>query len=69
MNIIEMRVVLRVPEDLYNFLLEESRLRKLSFEGLILLYIKERMELSKKSEYSRLAALHKYYGPGEEFRN
>ena len=50
MNIIEMRVVLRVPEDLYNFLLEESRLRKLSFEGLILLYIKERMELSKKSE-------------------
>jgi len=39
---------MRIPEDLYAFLTDESRLKKLSFEGLILLYIKERMEQARK---------------------
>ncbi len=48
MNVIEMRIDLRVPQDMYDFLVEESRLKKLSFEGLVLLYIKERMKAEKK---------------------
>ena len=49
MNTIEIRVDLRVPEDLYEFLMEESRLKKLSFEGLFLLYTKDRLEADKKT--------------------
>ena len=50
MNLIHIRVDVRIPEDMYDFLLEESRLKKLSFEGLILLYIKERMEAGKSTD-------------------
>jgi hypothetical protein len=44
MNTIEIRVDLRIAEDIYEFLEEESRLKKLSFEGLMLLYIQDRMK-------------------------
>lgn len=48
MNTVNMRFDLRVPEDIYDFLVEESRLKKLSFEGLLLLYIKERMQREER---------------------
>ncbi len=48
MNIIHLRVDVRIPQDLYDFLLEESRLKKMSFEGLILHYIRERMEQQQR---------------------
>lgn len=41
---IRLRIDLRIPEQLYEFLSEESDLQKMSFEGLILRYIRERME-------------------------
>jgi hypothetical protein len=50
MNNVNMRFDLRVPEDIYDFLVEESRLKKLSFEGLLLLYIKERMQREEREE-------------------
>jgi hypothetical protein len=42
MNTVEVRLELRLPQDIYDFLQEESRLKKLSFEGLVLLYVRER---------------------------
>ena len=48
MNTVEMRLDIRVPLDLYDFLQEESRLKKLSFEGLILLYIRSRMNQERR---------------------
>jgi sulfatase maturation enzyme AslB (radical SAM superfamily) len=48
MNTVNMRFDLRVPEDIYDFLVEESRLKKLSFEGLLLFYIKERMQREER---------------------
>lgn len=48
MNKINIKVDLRLPEDLYEFLLKDSRLKKLSFEGLFLKYIQDRMESEKK---------------------
>jgi len=50
MNTVNMRFDLRVPEDIYDFLVEESRLKKLSFEGLLLFYIKERMEREEREK-------------------
>jgi len=49
MNTIHLRADLRIPQDMYDFLLEESRLKKMSFEGLILHYIQERMEQQRKN--------------------
>jgi hypothetical protein len=43
MDTVEVRLDIRLPRELYDFLQEESRLRKLSFEGLLLLYLRERM--------------------------
>jgi hypothetical protein len=43
MDTVEVRLDIRLPRELYDFLHEESRLRKLSFEGLLLLYLRERM--------------------------
>lgn len=48
MNTVEMRLDIRVPLELYDFLQEESRLKKLSFEGLILLYIRDRMNQERR---------------------
>jgi hypothetical protein len=44
MNTVEVRLELRLPQDIYDFLQEESRLKKLSFEGLLLLYVRERLQ-------------------------
>jgi hypothetical protein len=44
MNTVEVRLELRLPQELYDFLQEESRLKKLSFEGLVLLYVRERLQ-------------------------
>ncbi len=54
MNTIHLRVDVRIPKDMYDFLIEESSLKKLSFEGLILSYIQERMEAQKKSTSGNL---------------
>jgi len=43
MNTVEVRLELRLPQEMYDFLQEESRLKKLSFEGLFLSYLRERM--------------------------
>jgi hypothetical protein len=50
------RVELRVSEEMNEFLQIEAQSRKLSFEGLILMYIEERM---KKERQERL-----HDGPG-----
>ncbi len=47
MNMIHMKIDVRVPENMYNFMINDANLMKLSFEGLVLLYIKERMEREK----------------------
>lgn len=47
MNTIHMKIDVRVPENMYNFMIDDANLMKLSFEGLVLLYIKERMEKEK----------------------
>ena len=47
MNTIHMKIDMRVPENMYNFMIDDANLMKLSFEGLVLLYIKERMEREK----------------------
>ena len=41
---VRMRLDMRIPQDLYGFLQEQSRLKRLSFEGLILAYIREQMQ-------------------------
>jgi hypothetical protein len=38
------RLDIRVPEEMNEFLVEEARSRKLSFEGLLLMYIEDRMK-------------------------
>jgi hypothetical protein len=48
MNDIHLRIDVRIPQDMYDFLLEESRLKKMSFEGLILRFIQERMEQQRR---------------------
>ena len=47
MDMIHMKIDVRMPEDMYNFMTNDANLMKLSFEGLVLLYIKERMEREK----------------------
>ena len=44
MNAVEVRLELRLPQEIYDFLQEESRLKKLSFEGLVLLFVRERLQ-------------------------
>jgi hypothetical protein len=48
MNTVEVRLDIRIPDELYQFLQEDSRLKKLSFEGLFLLYVRERMEQKRR---------------------
>lgn len=54
MKQVTIRVELRVSEEMNEFLQLEAQSRKLSFEGLLLMYIEERM---KKERQERL------YGP------
>ena len=49
MNTIHLRLDVRIEKDMYEFLQEEASLKKMSFEGLILLYIRERMEQQRRS--------------------
>ena len=49
MDTIHLRLDVRIEKDMYDFLEEEAGLKKLSFEGLILLYIRERMERQRRN--------------------
>jgi hypothetical protein len=49
MNTIHLRLDVRIEKEMYDFLQEEASLKKMSFEGLILLYIRERMERQRSS--------------------
>ena len=51
MKQVTIRLELRVSEEMNEFLQIEAQSRKLSFEGLILMYIEERM---KKERQERL---------------
>ncbi len=45
---VEVRLNIRLPQKIYEFLQQDSRLKKLSFEGLFLLYVKQRMEQERR---------------------
>jgi hypothetical protein len=49
MNNIHLRLDLRIEKEMYDFLQEEASLKKMSFEGLVLLYIRERMERQRRN--------------------
>jgi uncharacterized protein (DUF1778 family) len=49
MNNIHLRLDVRISQDMYDFLQEEASLKKMSFEGLILNYIRERMEQQRRN--------------------
>jgi hypothetical protein len=49
MDTIHLRLDVRIEKELYDFLQEEAGLKKMSFEGLILLYIRERMEQQRRN--------------------
>jgi hypothetical protein len=44
MKLVTIRLELRVPEEMNEFLQMEAQSRKLSFEGLMLTYIEEEMQ-------------------------
>jgi hypothetical protein len=48
MRTIPLRVDVRIPEDMYDFLQEQASLKKMSFEGLILHFIQERMDQQRR---------------------
>lgn len=48
MTTIPLRLDIRIPEELYEFLQEQAGLKKLSFEGLILQFIRDRMEQQRR---------------------
>jgi len=49
MDTIHLRLDVRIEKELYDFLQEEAGLKKMSFEGLILLYIRGRMEQQRRN--------------------
>jgi hypothetical protein len=49
MDTIHLRLDVRIEKEMYDFLQEEADLKKMSFEGLILLYIRERMEKQRRN--------------------
>lgn len=49
MNTINLRLDVRIEKDMYDFLQEEAGLKKMSFEGLILHYIRQRMEQQRRN--------------------
>jgi hypothetical protein len=49
MDTINLHLDVRLEKDMYDFLEEEAGLKKMSFEGLILLYIRERMERQRRN--------------------
>jgi hypothetical protein len=50
MKQVTIRVELRVSEEMNEFLQMESQSRKLSFEGLILMYIEDRMKKDRLTQ-------------------
>jgi hypothetical protein len=48
MKHVTIRLELRVSEEMSEFLQTEAQSRKLSFEGLILMYLDERMKKDRK---------------------
>jgi len=48
MKQVTVRLDLRVSEEMKDFLLTEASARKLSFEGLILMYVEDRMKKSRQ---------------------
>jgi hypothetical protein len=48
MKTIPLRVDVRIPEDMYDFLQEQASLQKMSFEGLILHFIRDRMDQQRR---------------------
>jgi len=48
MKTIPLRFDVRIPEDMYEFLQEQAGLKKMSFEGLILRFIRERMQRQRQ---------------------
>jgi len=53
MRQVTVRLDLRVPEEMKEFLLNEASSRKLSFEGLILMYIEDQMKKSRQESRHR----------------
>jgi hypothetical protein len=49
MDTIHLHLDVRIEKEMYDFLQEEADLKKMSFEGLILLYIRERMEKQRRN--------------------
>ena len=49
MDTIHLRLDVRIEKEMYDFLQEEAGMKKMSFEGLILLYIRERMERQRRN--------------------
>jgi predicted HicB family RNase H-like nuclease len=47
MNQITIKVEMRVGEEIHKFLTDEAYRKKLSFEGLLISYIEERMQREK----------------------
>jgi hypothetical protein len=48
MDTIHLRLDVRIEKDMYDFLQEEASIKKMSFEGLILSYIRDRMERQRR---------------------
>ncbi len=44
MKVVTIRLELRMPPEMHEFLQTEALSRKLSFEGLLLMYLQERMD-------------------------
>ena len=51
MNQATIRLELRLSEEMNEFLKMEAQSRKLSFEGLLLMYIEERMTQDRKDRH------------------
>jgi hypothetical protein len=52
MKQVTIRLELRVPEEMHEYLQTEAHSRKLSFEGLLLMYIEDRMKSDKDRRHS-----------------
>ena len=46
---IHLHLDVRIEKDMYDFLQEEASLKKMSFEGLFLHYIRQRMEQQRRN--------------------
>ena len=53
MKQVTIRIELRVPEEMNEFLTTEARARKLSFEGLLVEWIGERMKAQREQALRR----------------